>query len=108
MDLGRRRRREQRKQRNLLLALRETPRRYGRASTHGAGQHRRSMPRSRTDWIVVDAAKGGALACRRCGEEYLPRFPLSANVFVGLVEGFTKDHAGCLERLPPPGLTSAP
>lgn len=48
-------------------------------------------------WIVIDAKKGGAFVCKRCGEEYLPNFPIPINLLTSLMKSFEKDHKNCKE-----------
>jgi hypothetical protein len=50
------------------------------------------------DWVVADANKGGALVCKRCGDEYLPSWPINVDDYLALSTSFLERHGECEEK----------
>lgn len=51
---------------------------------------------SKQEWVILNPAHdGGRLECLRCGDAYLPNYPIPISLMVALTNAFTKQHRGC-------------
>lgn len=54
-----------------------------------------------SDWVVVDATKGGASVCLRCGAEVSTKFPIRLTDWVDATRAFERRHRKCEARPAP-------
>lgn len=57
---------------------------------------------SATDWVIINAARGGRFECLRCGSYYAVKLPAPISIVTAAMGAFTKDHRRC--KLSPEGL----
>ncbi len=51
------------------------------------------------DWLVINPSRGGSFDCLRCGESYLPTYPIPVDVMSAISKALEKTHRRCTERL---------
>lgn len=47
------------------------------------------------DWIVLDAQRGGAFVCKRCGDSNQPAYPVAIKEFLAMSKSFEQRHSKC-------------
>lgn len=57
-------------------------------------------PRRRQEWMVVTGGPEAGFQCLRCGEHYVPRYPIPIDLWVGLSKAFRSTHRKCRARRP--------
>lgn len=48
-----------------------------------------------TDWIVLNARRGGRLECLHCGQHYAYALPAPIPLFVAMTRAFEEMHGDC-------------